>query len=183
MIKAILKMGIRYKRRIQNYFKYICIRDLKVRKVLRDASPKLELNIDRDSQLYLASPCFINESGCNFSVREKAILSIGAKTFFNRNCTIVAREKISIGNNCLFGPNVYICDHDHDFNHETISTTNYRKKSVEIGDGCWVGAGVIILKGCKIGKNCIIGAGSVISGNIPDNTVLIQKRNNIYKDR
>ena len=52
---------------------------------------------------------------------------------------------------------------------------------IEIGDNTWVGAGTIILLGTRIGRNCVIGAGSVVKGDVPDNTRLIQKRINTVK--
>ena len=45
--------------------------------------------------------------------------------------------------------------------------------SVNIDDGVIISPGSIITAGTKIGKNCIIGAGSVVSTNIPDNSVVL----------
>lgn len=44
-------------------------------------------------------------------------------------------------------------------------------RSVEIGNNVFVGMGVTILRGVKIGDNCIIGAGSVVTKDIPNNTI------------
>lgn len=41
-----------------------------------------------------------------------------------------------------------------------------------IGEHCWIGSNVTILKGATIGDNCVIGAGCVIAENIPSNTVV-----------
>lgn len=74
---------------------------------------------------------------------------------------------IEIGNNCTL-TNCTILAHD-------ASTQIYFKKSrvgiVEIGDNTFIGWGAIILPNTKIGKNCIIGAGSVVTRDIPDNSV------------
>ena len=45
--------------------------------------------------------------------------------------------------------------------------------SVEIGDGCWIGGGVIILPGIKIRAGSVIGAGSVVTRDIPPNCVAV----------
>ena len=45
--------------------------------------------------------------------------------------------------------------------------------SVKIDDGVIISPGSIITAGTNIGKNCIIGAGSVVSTNIPDNSVVL----------
>ena len=42
-----------------------------------------------------------------------------------------------------------------------------------IGDGCWIGGGVIILPGVTIGEGCVIGAGSVVTKNIPANSLAV----------
>lgn len=44
---------------------------------------------------------------------------------------------------------------------------------VEIGDGCWIGGGVIILPGIKIRAGSVIGAGSVVTRDIPPNCVAV----------
>ena len=44
--------------------------------------------------------------------------------------------------------------------------------TIEIGDNVFIGMNSIILMGSHIGNNVIIGAGSVVSGNIPDNSVV-----------
>lgn len=45
-------------------------------------------------------------------------------------------------------------------------------KSITIGDNVWIGTGAIILAGVRIGKNAVVGAGSVVTHDVPDNTVV-----------
>jgi NDP-sugar pyrophosphorylase family protein len=42
-----------------------------------------------------------------------------------------------------------------------------------IGDNVWFGENVTVLKGVTIGCNCIIGAGSIVTKNIPDNSIAV----------
>lgn len=42
-------------------------------------------------------------------------------------------------------------------------------QEIRIGDNVWIGAGVIVLPGCRIGNNSVIAAGSVVCSDIPDN--------------
>ena len=44
---------------------------------------------------------------------------------------------------------------------------------VMIEDGCWIGGGVIILPGVTIGQKCVIGAGSVVTKDIPANSLAV----------
>ena len=103
--------------------------------------------------------------------------SIGNRCFFNHNCSITCLNKITISEGCTFGNNVVIVDHDHDFNNRG----KFLLGTVSVGKNTWVGANVVILKDSHIGSNCVIGAGSVIKGNIPDNTLCIQKKQNYFK--
>ena len=107
-------------------------------------------------------------------------IEIGNFCGINSNCYIVSHKNIKIGNNVIIGPNVVIVDHDHQFSKNGIDHKNYNCEEIIIEDNVWIGANVVILKGTKIGKNSVIGAGAVVSSDIPDNTILIQKRENKY---
>ncbi len=48
----------------------------------------------------------------------------------------------------------------------------YVRKSIEIGEYCFVGAGSYILPGVKLGKGCIVSAGSVVTKNAPEYSIL-----------
>ena len=94
---------------------------------------------------------------------------------FNRNSYLTSFEEIKIGKNSLFGPNVFIGDHDHGSYEGNIHTNPkeipimrgiYPEKII-IGDNVWVGNNVTITKGSKIGDGSIIGANSVVKGYIP----------------
>lgn len=99
-------------------------------------------------------------------------LTIGNGVSFNRNCIVICRKKITIGDNCIFGPNVCIYDHDHLFSKTGIENNQYKSSEIIIEPGCWIGAGVIILRGTHIGKNSVIGAGVVLKGKVPSNSLV-----------
>jgi acetyltransferase-like isoleucine patch superfamily enzyme len=104
-------------------------------------------------------------------------LEIGANVFFNKGCSVTCHENIRIGDNCLFGQNVLIFDHDHIFGQgKTVNREGFKKSPVEIGSNVWVGANTIILRGSNIGDNCVIAAGTIVKGNIPSESVVYQKR-------
>lgn len=104
-------------------------------------------------------------------------IEIGDRCFINKNCMIVSHKSISIGNGTTIGPNVCIYDHDHDGNG------GYYCSEICIGDNVWIGAGTIILKGVSIGNNAVIGAGSIVCANVPNNSILYQKRESTYKHK
>jgi acetyltransferase-like isoleucine patch superfamily enzyme len=114
---------------------------------------------------------------CDFRVNNNAKIVIGKNSFFNNNCILVSHLNISVGDECAFGPNCAIFDHDHDFRVSGgIAAGKYRLKSIEIGNNVWVGSNVVILKGTKIGDNSVIAAGCIVSGEYPANSIIVQKR-------
>ena len=110
----------------------------------------------------------------NVSFRvEGGELTIGT-SFFNQGCSITCMDNIQIGDNCLFGPNVVVVDHDHEYGYTDERRGNhYRKDPISIGNNVWIGGGAIILPGVIIGDNVVIGAGSVVTKNIPDNVIAV----------
>ena len=48
-----------------------------------------------------------------------------------------------------------------------------RGKPITIGEDCWLGANVTVLPGVTIGDRCIIGAGSVVTKDVPNDSVYV----------
>ena len=75
---------------------------------------------------------------------------------------------ITIGDDCVFAPNVRVIAHDA----STKFVVGYtRLGRVNIGKRCFIGDSVIILPSVSIGDDCIIGAGSVVHRDIPSGSV------------
>lgn len=115
------------------------------------------------------------------NVRDRASVKIGHDVFMNSGCIITAREKVVIGDNTIFGPNVVVYDNDHLIRDGKVIDNDFVTEPVIIGSNVWIGAGAIILKGSHIGDNCVIAAGSVVKGKIESNNLVIQKRNTTLK--
>lgn len=98
---------------------------------------------------------------------------IGNHTFFNRFCNIVSREKIVIGDNCIFGNNVSIYDHNHVFENtnKPIRDSGFSSKEIVIGNDVWVSSNCFITAGVKIGNHVVIGANSVVTHDLVSNGV------------
>lgn len=107
-------------------------------------------------------------------IADYGIIEIGEDCFFNNYCSINANQKVTIGAGSIFGENVRIYDHNHRFNklEKKIKDQGFSNSEVHIGNNCWIGSNVTILKGTNIGNNCVIGAGCVIGGTIEDNTIV-----------
>lgn len=103
------------------------------------------------------------KSGTIIGVRRGGSLTIGGGCFFNRNCSIICRDKIEIGSNCLFGESVKIYDHNHRVAFGKIEKELYDTSPIVIQDGCWIANDVNILKGSFIAKNSVIAAMSLVN--------------------
>lgn len=125
-------------------------------------------------------------NGSKIRVRKQGNLTIGNNLGMSNGCVITCYEKISIGSNVMFGPNVLIYDQDHDYKTtEGIKALKYKTAPIKIGDNVWIGANSIILRGSTIGNNCVIAAGSIVKGEIPENSLFHNSYkpviSNIYK--
>lgn len=105
-----------------------------------------------------------------FSV-ETGTVQIGDYVFLNRGVIIGAAEHVTIGNNVTIGP--YTCVYDH--NHSRKNDQQFDTSPICIGNNVWIGANVIILKGVNIGDNAIVGAGSIVTKDIPADTLFYNK--------
>lgn len=118
---------------------------------------------------------FRMKPGAYIAVVNGGNLAVGDHVAINRNSMIICHESITIGDNCFFGPNVMIYDHDHKFGYDGI-VPGYRTSPVTIGKNCWLGAGVVVLRGTRIGEGCVIGAGCVVKGDIPPHSQVTANR-------
>ena len=103
----------------------------------------------------------------------------------NINCHCFIENDVVIGNNVTIKSGVYLWDgieiNDNVFIGPNVTFTNDvfpRSKQypetfekTKIDKGASIGANSTILPGIKIGKNALIGAGSVVTKNIPANTL------------
>lgn len=140
-------------------------------------SPNVIMELEKKGKIIIGKKVRAH-SGTILKVRKNAELILNNNTSFNYNCMVFCRNKIVIGEGVEFGPGVKIYDHDHDYTTTGgIKAGKYKLSPVIIGDNCWIGCNSIILRGTKLGKNCVIGAGSVIKGEYPDNSIIVQKKN------
>lgn len=141
-------------------------------------SPNVTVRVGKRAKLCLGRRVRVH-SGSRLMAVAGGVLEIGDNCRFNYGCMIVCRCGIRIAPGVEFGPNVLIYDHDHDVRAEGgLKEGKFRRAPVVIGENSWIGANTVILRGTTIGANCVIGAGSVVKGRIPDNTILVQKREN-----
>lgn len=139
--------------------------------------PSVSITLNGNSTLSIARNLELSKD-TDIQCFDNAKCSIGDHTYANQRLMISCHAGVTIGSHCLFGPDVKIFDNNHVFSRNGVST-DLKCAPITIEDGCWIASNVVILKGSHIGRNCVIGAGCVISGNIPDNSIVKQSASNI----
>lgn len=107
---------------------------------------------------------------------------IGDDCFFNNNCSINCLDKVTIGKDTIFGESIKIYDHDHLVNDDYFVFKNkFITAPVSIGENCWIGSNVTILKGVHISDRVIIGANAVINKSIMEAGIYVNKNGRLTK--
>lgn len=127
--------------------------------------------------------------GTNLWITPPFFVDYGNNIFFgnncevNMNCVFLDDNIIRIGDNALIAPNVQIYTAFHPASaRERFGTPRAdgsfafcktQTAPVTIGNSVWIGGGVIIMPGVTIGDNVVIGAGSVVTRDIPSNSIAL----------
>ena len=98
-------------------------------------------------------------------------IKIGKNVFINACCRFQDQGGIEIGDGSLIGHNTTIATLNHDFNPD--KRANLHPSPVKIGKNVWIGSDSTILPGVEIGDGAIIGAGSVVTKNVPANSIAV----------
>ena len=105
-------------------------------------------------------------------VNTDAKLNIGSFSFLGRGTELDVAENVSVGENVLIAPRVFITDHSHNcIAGRPINQQGCASQPVRIGNDVWIGTGATILSGVTIGDGAVIGAGSVVRSDIPENEI------------
>lgn len=100
-------------------------------------------------------------------------ISLGRNFFANYNCKIVDGGQITFGDNVLVGPDCTFVTATHALQPQRRLEGWMRFLPITVGNNVWFGAGVLVCPGVTIGDNCVIGAGSVVTKDIPSNSIAV----------
>ncbi|KQX18547.1 MULTISPECIES: DapH/DapD/GlmU-related protein [unclassified Sphingomonas] len=128
--------------------------------------------------MHVGDDVTIAQAACILVVRDLVNdprLSIGNGTKIGEFAHIVCSHDVSLGKDVLIAHRVFISDCGHAFGNVDLPILHQgleKGASVSIGDGTWLGENVCILS-ATVGRNCIVGANSVVTGVIPDYSVVV----------
>lgn len=108
---------------------------------------------------------------------------IGRNVLIDDSTYIMAHQRIEIGKNVKIAAFCFICDFNHKYGDRklAIAEQGYETKPVVIGDNVWIGTHSIILPGVTIGRGSVIGAGSIVTRNVPANSIAVGNPAKIIK--
>lgn len=100
-----------------------------------------------------------------------SLTKFGKGVFVNHGCYFMDGGGVTIGDNTFIGPfsGFYTAAHPVDYKRRNQGLE--WAKPIRVGRNCWFGANVSVMPGVTIGNGCVIAAGSVVTSNIPDNSV------------
>jgi acetyltransferase-like isoleucine patch superfamily enzyme len=153
-------------------FKLLYLRNIKSTIFSLQSNSRIEI-FNKASKLNVGKFVFIRKNA-SIRIDYNGELTIGNNVFINDNCNINCVKNISIGEFTKIGPNVCINDHDH--NYKNSNNCHLICGEVHIGKNAWIGSNVVIVKDSIIGDNAVIAAGSIVKGNVPPNSLYLNKR-------
>ena len=95
-------------------------------------------------------------------------VKIGNNVVIMNGSLMMASGGIIIEDGTMLAANVQLISNNHDLEKRSIITC----LPIHIKKNCWIGAGATILRGITIGENSVVGAGSVVTKDVPDNTIV-----------
>lgn len=156
----------------------------KAKNLIREYNQTMSEDLQRKDEILTQ---LLGGRGKNLWITPPFLVDYGNNIFFgnhcevNMNCTFLDDNRIVIGDHALIAPNVQIYTAFHPTNaldrfgeqkpDGSFAFCKTQTAPVHIGNHVWIGGGAIILPGVTIGDNVVIGAGSVVTKDIPSNTI------------
>lgn len=133
-----------------------------------------------DGRIVVGDNCTVgtrNTWDVGFAASERAELIIGDRVSINYQTTISVATQVRIGDDTMIAGNVQIYDNmSHPLSpsrrrrHEPITLDE--ASPITIGPNVWIGNSAIIMRGVNIGENSVVAAGSIVTRDVPPDTLV-----------
>ncbi len=98
-------------------------------------------------------------------------ISVGRNVFVNQNCTFYDLGGLDIADDVMIGPNVSIITTGHPL-EPSQRRAAVIAKPIAIEKNVWIAANATIIGGVTVGENSVVAAGSVVTKDVPPNTLV-----------
>jgi acetyltransferase-like isoleucine patch superfamily enzyme len=123
--------------------------------------------------IQIADDVVIKEGARICACNEHAQIRFGARTTVGYYTYIFASDSITIGEDCLIAPFVYIVDSNHGTRrNELINRQPNICAPITIGNDVWIGAKATVLAGVTIGDGAIIASGAIVNRDVEPYTIV-----------
>ena len=101
------------------------------------------------------------------------------------NCEIFSASRVRVGKDTLMAAYTYLVGGDHLYARTDIPVLQQGRtaRGIDVGDGAWLGAHVVVTDGATIGRDAIIGAGAVVVGDIAEFAIATGIPAKVTRDR
>lgn len=113
---------------------------------------------------------------CVLETGQGGTITVGADTYLHPRCQVMAyKGSVSIGEHVAVAPGCAFYAYNHGTRPDQLIKQQplHTRGGIIVGDGAWIGFGVIVLDGVTIGDGAIIGAGAVVTDDIPENAIAV----------
>jgi maltose O-acetyltransferase len=108
--------------------------------------------------------------GCRFFTGQ---LRVGPRAMIAQECLLQDFSPITVGARTWIGPRSVLITQTHEIGDSGRRAARPLNRSIEVGNGCWLGANVTVLPGVTIGDGCIVGAGAVVTRDCEPNGLYV----------
>lgn len=100
-------------------------------------------------------------------------IEIGDNFFANHNFVVLDGAKVTFGDNVFIAPNCGFYTAGHPLDAKRRNQGLEYAYEIHVGNNVWIGAGVHVMPGVTIGDNSVIGGGSIVTKDIPANSLAV----------
>jgi len=109
-------------------------------------------------------------------------ISIGTYTLISGSLHCDIGAPLTIGSRVRIGHDVSLLTVDHRVGPEEMRSGERKFGAIDIGDGAWLASRVVVLPGIRIGAGAIVAAGSVVTRDVPPNTLNVGVPARVVRD-
>ena len=144
------------------------------RSVIIDDHCVLDAKGGSNKGISLGEGVFIGRS--SFLYCKDGDIEIGAQVNIGPYCILFSSQRLVVARECMVAAYCYIMSGgSYELHSDTgfAAQDSYAKGPTVIGEGCWLGAKVVVMDGVLIGDRTVVGAGAVVTKDLPDHAVAV----------